>query len=93
MLFAERGIFCRFTGVRLQRPRTFRRLVKLGAWVVFHRGQGPGREGPQSSRPGSCNLSFEDCCGIVGVIQGFGFRKICDDFFVISQKGVPAVGM
>lgn len=47
MLFAERGIFCRFTGVRLQRPRTFWRLVKLGAWVVFHRGQGPGREGPK----------------------------------------------
>lgn len=57
MLFAEWGIFCRLTGVRLQGPRTFLRLVKLGAWVVLHRGggRGPGR-GPQSSRPGSCSL-------------------------------------
>lgn len=58
MLFAEWGIFCRLTGVRLQGPRTFLRLVKLGAWVVLHRGGGRGGRGGAHSPPGLAVAAF-----------------------------------
>lgn len=62
-------------------------LLTLGMWAAFNRDPGPWPGAPHPpSTPGPRNLSSVDSCGIVGVFQGFGFKKTCDDVFVISQK-------
>lgn len=85
--------FLQTRGVWLQWSQDLLWLWKLGVWVVFIRDQGPWWGGGTvlhawQLQPLIWELLWYSWChwGLVSV-------KICEDFFVISQKWMPVAGM
>lgn len=84
------GIFADSLEFGCQEPSTFLWLFEIGTVGGVQQGLGPQLgvpRGPLCLAVTTFNL------GTVVVLLVFGCRSLWDDFFVISQKQVPAVGM